>query len=120
MRIKTLIFLFLLFNYSVLFSQELTIPVYLQQLGPHSIFIEFRTKTDLKPTLYYHMEGENEQYQITEKTYSKIHSIKINHLESSKRYFYSIDLGNGTLLSDSTYFLKLLRNQVQKSLLISG
>lgn len=106
MRIKTLIFLFLLFNYSVLFSQKLTIPVYLQQLGPHSTFIEFRTKTDLKPTLYYYMEGENEQYQITEKTYSKIHSIKINHLESSKRYFYSIDLGNGTLLSDSTYFFK--------------
>ncbi len=47
MRIKSFIYLILLFNYSVLFSQDLRIPVYLQQLGPQSIFIEFRTYTDL-------------------------------------------------------------------------
>lgn len=79
---------------------------YLQLVGPNKVTIKFRLSNSLASTIKYGQKASLLDGSKSSSAPALDHEILLDNLQPNTTYFYTIQLDNQTILSDSTFFFK--------------
>ena len=102
----TRIFLLIAIGIQPIWAQKIIRNPYLQEVGPRSITIRYRTDQPTSSQVQFSLDPKSFKQTKIKSGQQTEHTLKLDSLQPNTTYFYRVLTGTNGVLGDSTYFFK--------------